>query len=179
MCTDTRRQNRSLLAMGITLVAVIGVSIFLLSYSPSVVQAATPMGGTWCGMTSDGGSIRADVSQDGRWLLDIAIRTSKGTVSSSETRNGKTQIVTSKFIYRSGSSASRVGSRGRCTKPPCRSTVAPSSNATIRGTFRSVDSLRGTYTATTTTTDSSGRTRSTRRYTGSYVAWPASVAPCP
>jgi hypothetical protein len=131
-------------------------------------------------MTSDGGTVHMDLSADGRWVLNINIRTSNGTASTSEVDRRKIQIVTSKFIYRSGTPSGRSGSTGRCVKPPCRGSVATGTSSTIRGTFRASDSLKGTYTALTASNSPSGsRSGTVRRYTGTYVAWPAGLAPCP
>lgn len=165
---------RQLLVATIVAAMLIGVT----TLEAAAQFGVKPVGGLWCGLTRDGGTVRLTVTSDGRWIQDITIREAAGVISSGEGVTSRAQVVTSKFIYRSGSGDRRVGSIGRCKRPPCRGEPAPPSGATIRGTFRSPDYLKGTFTALATKSLPGGRAAS-RRYVGSYVGWPASVAPCP
>lgn len=178
------------------LAAVAVLAVALVAWpTPAAAQFGSteiePIDGLWCGMTDTGGSIRFDVTPDGRFVQNIDIRTTAGTFSTSEgDRSDLTQIKSSKFQYRdrkvtrncSGPSSPRQpGGPSRCVRAPCRPISAPPpsqrctttvTETTIRGTFDAPDSAHGSYKL-------SGHANQNGTLNGLFTAWPASVAGCP
>lgn len=162
-------------------------------------EEMTPLAGLWCGMTEDGGSVRLTVTDDGRYVRDIEIRTLAGGIVKTEGFDDKpTQIKSGEFIWRAvrveqnatqpgGTTPIRPGGPGRCIRVPCRPiSAAPGgggggSNTTnvsvvVRGEFETLDYVDGSYTGVTTV---SGTRPSTTRISGGYAAWPAALGGCP
>ncbi len=161
MCAELHDRSRALRhPLVVALLMLVGVPLILIP--DSAAAAAKPRSGQWCGYTNNGGSVRMEVSPDGRWLNSIDIRTPKGSVSSGEAGGRRAQIVVGKFILRS---AGRGGGGGRCTRVPCRGSGQRSSTTMIRGTFRGSDTVRGAFTAPP--------------LIGQFSAWPIDFAPCP
>jgi hypothetical protein len=149
-----------------------------------------PMGGSWCGVTADGGSVMLVVSDDTRFVESIDLTDPRGgTTSSGEgCVLNRAQIKNKQFIFKcndgAGSRQTKPGGPGRCTKAPCRGDN-PGNGANdptaIRGTFLSSEAVRGNYTAITyrTVRSVNGARTQSRRIVGNYIAWPVSSAPCP
>jgi len=166
-----------------------------------------PLVGAWCGMTDDGGSVQLTVSEDGRFVRRIEIRTPAGSIVQSEGFDrAEAQIKSGSFLWRGvrGTEAAnpqpgppsapqpvRPGNPGRCTRAPCRPVAGPppppgssrgaettNMSVTVRGTFETPDSVDGSYTGLTTVSGGSSRPGTTRLQ-GRYTAWPASFAACP
>lgn len=178
-------------------VAIVAGSLLVVSAGrPAAAQTIDiePIAGQWCGMTDDGGSIRLEVTADRNFVRNVDIRTFKGSVSVAEgvTQPGA-QIKSSQFILRATGDViecerrvqppqpGNPGGPSRCERAPCRpNQPRPGSGEVcrrvtvdtqlIRGHFRAVDSLTGTFTFLAD---------SKHRVYGEYTAWPASLAPCP
>jgi len=163
------------------------------------VQPAT---GQWCGL-ADSGSVRMTVSTDGRFVEYISVDTERGSLSSESAVVRRAQIADEQFIFKSGDDVRDRCEPARCEGPNCpprggqnnrpgtgggtRCGGYPSTGITIRGHFLAPDYVRGTYTGAITVVVQPGNQRGgsagdrtvTRRVVGTYVAWPASAAPCP
>jgi hypothetical protein len=165
-----------------------------------------PEVGLWCGMTDDGGSVRLTVTSDGRFVTDISIRSTRGSIESDEGwGGGEAQVKSGMFIWKASSRSEapsegpgaqprpqprQPGSPGRCTTAPCRpisasppggSRTSPEvtvRQATVRGEFETPDSLSGSFSGLEQVTGGTSRPKTTS-LNGQYVAWPAWVAPCP
>jgi hypothetical protein len=165
---------------------------------PASASGAVPLAGLWCGMTEDGGSVRLTVTDDGRFVRDIEIRTMAGSVAQSEGFDRDyAQISGGDFLWRGtrvtaaatqpGRAPITPGGPGRCVKVPCRPiSAAPgggnnnseqtSFTISVRGTFETRDYMDGSYTGLKTV---SGPRPSQSRMQGKYSAWPAAMAACP
>ncbi len=147
----------------------------------------TPISGAWCGVTDDGGRAQFFVTADGRYVSGVTISGPGGSFSAGESSAATVPIADAKWIHRRdrtimecedrrpGPDPIRTpGGPPRCFRPPCPvpgCDVRVTNDATIRGTFDTSDAAHGTFTFLV----GNGK----RRETGSYNAWPASVAPCP
>jgi hypothetical protein len=177
--------TRSIAVRVVTLTAAVLVLAILTSAAgaPSASAAdIVPVSGLWCGLTDDGGSIQMAVSPDARFVNDVEVRTTKGSVSARE--GGPligAQVKSGKYILRQNTPTLRCdrgadpGRPDRCRQAPCvpAGCVQIDNLTLIRGTFEAADSLRGSFTFTISPT------YRPKRVTGQYTAWPASVAPCP
>lgn len=150
--------------------------------------APVPITGHWCGVTDDGGRVSFGVAADGRYVGGISISGPGGSLSAAEGSGVLSlPIADGMWIFRRdrtivecedrrpGPDPIRTpGGPPRCFRPPCPvpgCDVRVTNDATIRGTFDTSDAAHGTFTFLV----ANGR----RRETGSYNAWPSSVAPCP
>jgi len=197
------QRSRSWAVQLVALLLVASFLVGLIASLPGQVEAQragpVPRGTQWCGLAYGGGSVRMEISTDGRFVNRIEIRTTKGSLGSGEVGSqNRAQIADGKFIFRSdreekecrrvretpGGRSTRVPCRPRCRTPGCRGTEVCTTDRvnemTIRGTFTSPESVRGTFTALKPYFYS-GRARRTdrARISGTYVAWPVDVAPCP
>lgn len=159
-----------------------------------------PVAGAWCGL-ADNGVVQMMVSADSRFVESISITTDRGSLSSSE--GGvvvpRAQIAEEKFIFLGRGGESNGCEPVRCTGPTClpgasgrnrpgggRETCnQQSAGIMLRGTFLSPEYVRGTYSGVLATevrpggNGNAGNRSTSRRIVGTYVAWPAGVAPCP
>ena len=181
-----------------TLVALLGAA------TPVDAAGVKPTAGHWCGLTDAGDAVHFDVSSDARWLSGVRANTRAGNIAQSEFGDfDRVGIHDGKWILRARDSrAIRVGGgssrnepiRGPiCRQAPCRGKDNPRQGTyyakhdfTIRGTFTSADSMRGTFTLISEQpriVGSGSRARvagiEKKRAVGTYTAWPTAVAPCP
>jgi len=185
MNTTGGSRTRVVLTLVIAVATLAGFGL-LSSARSAAAAGVVPISGPWCGLTDDGGSIRMEVSPDGRFVNNIEVHAMKGSLSARE--GGPmpgSQIKSGKYILRQIAATLSCPSRPGpsrppepCRQEPCSRTVPAGcksiDNTTlIRGTFEAVDSLRGSFTFTVSPT------YRPKRVTGQYTAWPSSVAPCP
>lgn len=159
-----------------------------------------PVAGAWCGL-ADNGVVQMMVSADSRFVEWINVATDRGSLSSAE--GGvvvpRAQIADDKFIFLGRGGENQRCEPVRCTGPAClpgasgrnrpgggRETCnTEAAGIMLRGTFLSPEYVRGTYTGVLASESVPGGNRNagnrstSRRIVGTYVAWPAGVAPCP
>lgn len=167
--------------------------------------APVPAGQNWCGLADSGGVVRFELTPDKRFVQWIEIGTERGLLTTNEGRRydaTKQPIVDGQFIFRRDNRETQCTpdrSPGRpdpcriapcrpepqCPREPCERTcrTVETNQLTIRGTFKAPDSVRGTYTGLIehfrNPERREGTPSRTYRVVGSYIAWPADVAPCP
>lgn|GEM_PF-2542763 len=151
--------------------------------------APVPIAGAWCGITDSGGSIRFDVSADGRYIGGITVNhgTGSGISGNEGISNSSTGVADGMWIFRRDREEVRCDNRGdrrptdpphgrnpiRCNRPPCLPANCDTlrvNEIMIRGFFDASDAAHGNYTFLA----GSGN----RRLVGRYTAWPMAVAPC-
>jgi hypothetical protein len=181
-------------------IAVVAAALLLALMASSAPARAfgepttPPLVGLWCGMTTDGGSVRLTVTDDARFVRKIEVRTVGGSIVQSEGyERGDAQIKDGRFLWRgSRTDVSATigpirtpGNPGRCVRAPCHpisgqpggGSTTTTSTVTVRGTFQTPDNLDGSYTGLTTVTG--GAHPGSTRQSGEFTAWPASLASCP
>lgn len=173
-------------AIAFALVAALGLAVR--DASAARKPAPVPIAGAWCGVTDVGGSIRFDVSADGRYVGGIQVNHGGSVLSGNEgIVNSGTGIADGLWIFRRDRDEVRCDNRGdrrptdpprgrdpiRCNRPPCLPANCDTfrvNEIMIRGFFDASDAAHGNYTFLAP----SGN----RRLIGRYNAWPVSVAPC-
>lgn len=180
-----------LLPAGLLLVVALLASHASVSAQRGSTPPPVPLAGAWCGVTDDGGKINITVSDDMRFIMEVAIETPRaGSFSSSESgcAADKAQVADGNYIFRcraSGTTTTAPGGSSRCTRAPCRPSSGGSGTqttpSTIRGTILGPETMRGNYSAYATRVLNSvtGVRTSTKLVVGNYIAWPVSAAPCP
>lgn len=160
-----------------------------------------PVSGAWCGLTDDGGTVRFSVLPGGKFVGDIHIASSRGSLSGSEgIAMPQTQVAESKFIFRRDReeldcSGRRGGGSGPIIGPICRQAPcnpprrpnppcgrAPCATPPPEGCSSTTINeimVRGTFTSPESARGSFTYQPDRRRIVGSYVAWPQAIAPCP
>jgi hypothetical protein len=142
-----------------------------------------PTGGLWCGATPEGYRVYIQLSPDGRFVEWAEAHTPRFLVSTRERDvRGVTraQVADGKFIFRQRRDETVCERDARDPRDRC--TTVTVEDVTIRGSFQSPASMRGSFSGQFVTRpldDRDDRLRPRRTLvTGSYNAWPASVSPC-
>jgi hypothetical protein len=195
--------------LGVAAIAAFAAGLLLATQAEGLAAqrrapAPVPAGERWCGLADSGGTVRFELTPDKRFVQWIEIATERGLLTTNEDRYDMTKqpIMDAQFIFRRDNRETQCTpsrSPGRpdpclvapcrpepeCPREPCERTcrTVETNQLTIRGKFLASDHVRGTYTGLIEhflyPDRREGTPSRTYRVVGSYIAWPADLAPCP